>query len=97
MGFRVNKIREHILWEKENDESNAFTVLIGNNGCGKTELLKDTCNYYQSLYVEALASRRQNVSSAVYYVKENLSLWPIIGKEFKHPIPRKLIAASTSQ
>lgn len=97
MGFRVNKISGHTLWEEKCDDSNAVTVIIGNNGCGKTELLKDICNYYQLIYAEALASKNHHVYSALHYVKENLSLWPLIGQEFNHPIPRKLIAASTSQ
>lgn len=99
MGFRVKKVREHVLWNKEDDERNAFTVIIGNNGCGKTELLIDTCNKYHCYYTNVLLDKHTHVASAVHYLKEDFSShnWKTVEREYGHRIPRKLIAASTSQ
>lgn len=99
MGFRVNKVRNHILWNKESDERNAFTVIIGNNGCGKTELLIDACNQYHSYYTNTFYERNVHVSSAIHYLSEDFSLlnWRILERECGYRMPRKLIAASTSQ
>ncbi|HCH0394464.1 TPA: ATP-binding protein [Vibrio parahaemolyticus] len=99
MGFRVKKVRNHVLWDKENDDRNAFTVIIGNNGCGKTELLIDTCNKYHSYYTSALLDKDTHVASAVHYLREDFSPhnWKTVEREYGHRLPRKLIAASTSQ
>ncbi|PTQ16482.1 ATP-binding protein [Vibrio splendidus] len=99
MGFRVNKVRNHVLWNKEDDDRNAFTVIIGNNGCGKTELLIDTCNKYHSYYASALLDKNSHVASAVHYLREDFSPhnWKSVEREYGHRLPRKLIAASTSQ
>lgn len=99
MGFRVKKVRNHVLWNKEDDDRNAFTVIIGNNGCGKTELLIDTCNKYHNYYASALLDRSTHVASAVHYLRENFSPynWKSVEREYGHRLPRKLIAASTSQ
>ncbi|WP_029839469.1 AAA family ATPase [Vibrio parahaemolyticus] len=99
MGFRVKRIRQHVLWDKDDDDRNAFTVIIGNNGCGKTELLIDTCNQYQSYYASALREKHYHLATAVHYLREDFSLhnWKMVESEFGHRLPQKLIAASTSQ
>lgn len=97
MGFRVNTIANHELWGLEPTEENAFTVIIGNNGCGKTQLLVDTCTYYQEMYSQLLNSDKPNVATAVRDVKEYYAPWSLLGERFGLPLPRKLIAASTSQ
>lgn len=99
MGFRVKKVRNHVLWDKEDDDRNAFTVIIGNNGCGKTELLIDTCIKYHNYYTDALLEKDTHVASAVHYLRESLtpSNWKTVEREYGHCLPRKLIAASTSQ
>lgn len=99
MGFRVKNVRNHVLWDKENDDRNAFTVIIGNNGCGKTELLIDTCNQYHSYYTSALLDKGTHVASAFHYLRQDFSSqnWKAVEREYGHRLPRKLIAASTSQ
>ncbi|WGY45683.1 hypothetical protein [Vibrio sp. ABG19] len=97
MGFRVNTIANHELWHLGPTEENAFTVIIGNNGCGKTQLLVDTCAYYQEMYSQLLNSDKPNVATAVRDVKEYSAQWSLLGERFGLPLPRKLIAASTSQ
>lgn len=79
------------------DNSNAFTVIIGTNGCGKSELLKDTCNYYLELYAQTITSKNRNIFSAVHFAKEDIKHWSAIETEINHSLPRKLIAASSSQ
>lgn len=97
MGFRVNTIANHELWHLGSTEENAFTVIIGNNGCGKTQLLVDTCAYYQEMYSQLLNSNKPNVATAVRDVKEYSAQWSLLGERFGLPLPKKLIAASTSQ
>ncbi len=97
MGFRVNIIANHELWDLEPTEENAFTVIIGNNGCGKTQLLVDTCTYYQEMYSLLLNSDKPHVATAVRDVKVYSAPWSLLGERFGLPLPRKLIAASTSQ
>ncbi|WDY55195.1 AAA family ATPase [Vibrio fluvialis] len=97
MGFRVNTIANHQLWDLEPTEENAFTVIIGNNGCGKTQLLVDTCIYYQEMYSQLLISDDPYIATAVRDVKEHSAKWSLLGERFGLPLPRKLIAASTSQ
>lgn len=97
MGFRVNTIAGHQLWDMEPTEENAFTVIIGSNGCGKTQLLVDTCIYYQEMYSQLLISDNPRIATAVRDVKEYSAKWSLLGERFGLPLPRKLIAASTSQ
>ncbi|MCA2015627.1 ATP-binding protein [Vibrio tritonius] len=97
MGFRVNTITNRQLWDKDSTEDNAFTVIIGNNGCGKTQLLVDTCVYYQEMYSRLLNSDSPHIATAVRDVKYHLADWSLLEDRFRHPLPRKLIAASTSQ
>lgn len=97
MSFRVNSISNHQLWDLSPTEDNAFTVIIGNNGCGKTQLLVDICNYYQEIYSQILISNDTRIATAVRDVKGSYAKWNLLGERFGVPLPTKLIAASTSQ
>ncbi|MCS6101189.1 AAA family ATPase [Shewanella baltica] len=97
MGFRVNTISNHQLWNMKSTDENAFTVIIGNNGCGKTQLLVDTCVYYQEMYSRVLASDSPHIATVVRDVKEQSAEWSLLEERFGHALPKKLISASTSQ
>lgn len=99
MGFRVKKVRNHVFWDKEDDDRNAFTVIIGNNGCGKTELLIDKYNKYHISCTSALLDKDTHAASTVHYLREDFlpHNWKTVEREYGHRLPRKLIAASTSQ
>jgi len=98
MGFRVNKIRHHDLFRGENNSDNAFTIIIGNNGCGKTQLLVDTCNFYQKAYGDIFTAKQGSISTIAHYIKNNVSdSWGMAERELGYSLPKKIIAASTSQ
>ncbi|MFB2677600.1 AAA family ATPase [Shewanella xiamenensis] len=78
-------------------DENAFTVIIGNNGCGKTQLLVDTCVYYQEMYSRVLSSDSPHIATVVRDLKEYSAEWSLLEERFGHALPKRLIAASTSQ
>ncbi|HHX8716641.1 ATP-binding protein [Vibrio alginolyticus] len=97
MAFRARTIGDTSLFRGENSAENAFTLVIGDNGCGKTQLLLDICNYYQMLFGEVLNLKSSDISVIRQdYFKQNFN-WSTIERTFKHPVPQKLICASTSQ
>ncbi|WP_394201582.1 AAA family ATPase [Shewanella waksmanii] len=97
MAFRARKIGNTSLFEGKSSAENAFTLVIGDNGCGKTQLLLDICNYYQMLYGELLRSNSADIKVLRRdYYNQNFK-WDIVEKAFGYEIPQKLICASTSQ
>ncbi|CAH0536850.1 hypothetical protein VMF7928_00741 [Vibrio marisflavi CECT 7928] len=97
MAFRARTIGNTSLYKGENSAENAFTLVIGDNGCGKTQLLLDICNYYQMLYGELLNSESADISIIRReYFNQNYK-WGAIEKAFGQQVPQKLICASTSQ
>ncbi|HHC7201438.1 TPA: hypothetical protein ACN4AY_004368 [Vibrio parahaemolyticus] len=97
MAFRARTIGDTSLFNGENSAENAFTIVIGDNGCGKTQLLIDICNYYQMLFGELLNSKSADIRVIRRdYFKQDFK-WGAIEKAFEHQIPQKLICASTSQ
>jgi ABC-type molybdenum transport system ATPase subunit/photorepair protein PhrA len=97
MAFRARKIRGISLFEGESSENNAFTLVIGNNGCGKTQLLLDICNYYQMLYGELISSKSADLQVIRRDFYKNDYRWDMIERALGYSIPQKLICASTSQ
>ncbi|TOE32546.1 ATP-binding protein [Vibrio parahaemolyticus] len=97
MAFRARIIGDTSLFKGESSAENAFTIVIGDNGCGKTQLLLDICNYYQMLFGELLGSKSADIRVIRRdYFKQDFK-WGAIEKAFEHQIPQKLICASTSQ
>lgn len=97
MAFRARTIGDTSLFNGQNSAENAFTIVIGDNGCGKTQLLIDICNYYQMLFGELLNSKSADIRVIRRdYFKQDFK-WGAIEKAFEHQIPQKLICASTSQ
>lgn len=97
MAFRARTIGDTSLFNGQNSAENAFTIVIGDNGCGKTQLLIDICNYYQMLFGELLNSKSADIRVIRRdYFKQDFK-WGAIQKAFEHQIPQKLICASTSQ
>jgi predicted ATPase len=97
MGFRAKKVGKKDLYRGVNSNANAYTLIIGDNGCGKTTLLVDICNYYQKVYGDILHSEDMYLNTAVQKAKNNASKWGDVEFEYGELIPRKLICASTSQ
>jgi len=97
MAFRARTIGNTSLFEGKSSAENAFTLVIGDNGCGKTQLLLDICNYYQMLYGELLKSESADIRVLRRdYFSQNFK-WDVVEKVFGYQIPQKLICASTSQ
>tara|TARA_Y100000588_G_C13557546_1_gene628901 strand:+ start:192 stop:578 length:387 start_codon:yes stop_codon:yes gene_type:complete len=97
MAFRARSIGKTSLFKGESSGENAFTLVIGDNGCGKTQLLLDICNYYQMMYGNLLSSESADISVIRRdYFNQNFK-WEAIEKAFGHSVPQKLICASTSQ
>ena len=59
MGFRSRKIGNTKLFAGVNNEKHAFTVVVGDNGSGKTELLLDIFRKYYSKYAELYKPKTQ--------------------------------------
>ncbi len=96
MGFRARNIGSIKLFNGIDNEKHAFTVVVGDNGSGKTELLLDIYRKYYSKYAELYKPQTQTGKDKLRRLNDRSdyeTLRLIFGAEF----PQKVICASTSQ
>lgn len=96
MGFRARNIGSIKLFNGIDNEKHAFTVVVGDNGSGKTELLLDIYRKYYSKYAELYKPQTQTGKDKLRRLNDKSdyeTLRLIFGAEF----PQKVICASTSQ
>ncbi|HDY92275.1 MAG TPA: ATP-binding protein [Pseudoalteromonas sp.] len=97
MGFRSRKIGNTKLFAGVNNEKHAFTVVVGDNGSGKTELLLDIFRKYYSKYAELYKPKTQTGKDRLRWAINNKNEYEILTDILGVELPRKLICASTSQ
>ena len=99
MGFRAKRVGKRCVFSGIASDENAYTIVIGDNGCGKTQLLVDICNYYQKCFADVAYSLDATVYSATKdFMRHPTDYnWERVVGEYGRSIPRKLICASTSQ
>ena len=97
MGFQVRRICDKELFTGKNTNENVYTLLIGNNGCGKSHLLVDISNYYRKLYSDVVCSQDIDLHTTYKQYLEGYQSWDCIIRVLGSSIPKKLICASTSQ
>lgn len=97
MGFQARKVGDKSLYKGDVTDSNVYTLVIGENGCGKTRLLIDIYNYYLMSYSEVIDSNKPAVFTALHNYRLYGYAWRNVEQAYGHAIPHKLICASTSQ
>ncbi|KAA1206293.1 ATP-binding cassette domain-containing protein [Vibrio cholerae] len=98
MSFVARKCRDTTLFQGVNVSENKFTVIIGKNGCGKSNLLKNLCNQYEELFYQnycQLKNERPQWVSA-YYAESHNALIDFVVSKADTLLPSKIIACSTS-
>ncbi|MEO2268131.1 AAA family ATPase [Pseudoalteromonas sp. YIC-656] len=97
MGFRARKIRNINLFDGPADHHNAFTIVVGDNGSGKTNLLIDTTQYYLTQYDELLNPRTIKERRELKHALRAGGFIAALNLLQTKQLPNKLICASTSQ